>query len=172
LNGKEKVIALSQFARDCAKVSSLKSNFYVDIFEKDGSGIPLPSNGICWSISHKPDFVAGVVSKETVGIDIEQIKDVSDALFERIVDSSEGSHFKSQDKQMAFFRAFTAKEAVLKKTTDGIKGLSKVKIKTVIDDENLVVEYLEQKYWVENFFFDGYLASVTKDHFDIQWTLG
>ena len=171
MNGKEKVIGLSQFARDCARVSSLKSNLYMNIFEKDGSGIPVPSNGICWSVSHKPDFVAGVVSKEKVGIDLEQIKDVSDALFERIIDPDEERHFRRQDKQMIFFRAFTAKEAVLKKTTDGIRGLSKAKIKMVIDDENLVVQYSGEKHWVENFYFDGYLASVTKNHLDVHWTL-
>jgi len=172
LKGKEKVAALSQFAREGAKASGLKSKLYADIFEKDAFGVPLASNGICWSVSHKPDFVAGVVSTEKIGIDLERIKDVSDALFERIIDPEEELHFRNQDKHIVFFRAFTAKEAVLKKTTDGIRGLSKVKIKTVNDDKNLVVQYLDKKYLVENFYFDGYLASVTKDHFDVQWSIG
>lgn len=172
LGTKEKVVALSRFARDSARASALKSNFFMDVFEKNAAGIPEPARGIFWSVSHKPDVVAGIVSKETVGIDIEQIRTVSDALFERIVDPEEAFNFKNIDKYTAFFRAFTAKEAVLKKTTDGIKGLSKAKIKTVIDDENLVVQYLDKKYLVENFYFDGYLASVTKDRFDVQWSFG
>ncbi|MCP3876238.1 MAG: 4'-phosphopantetheinyl transferase superfamily protein [Desulfobacteraceae bacterium] len=171
LKGKEKVAALSQFARESAKKSSLNSKFKIKLFEKDGLGVPKPSNGICWSISHKSDFVAGVVSKEKIGIDIEQIKDISDRLFDRIVDSDERAHFGNQDKNIIFFRAFTAKEAVLKKTSDGIKGLPKAKIDTVIDSERLILKYLESKYLVENFYFDGYLASVTKDHFDVQWVL-
>ncbi|MBU1343463.1 MAG: 4'-phosphopantetheinyl transferase superfamily protein [Proteobacteria bacterium] len=172
LNGKKTVSALSRLARESAGQSAAKSTYEVTAFEKDALGVPKPSNGICWSVSHKPDFVAGVVSKQKVGIDLEKVKTVSDALFERIVDPDEGVQFKDQDRQIVFFRVFTAKEAVLKKTSDGIKGLSKVKIKTVVDDKNLIVQYLDKKYLVENFYFDGYLASVTKDDFDVQWTLG
>ena len=172
LNGNKKVVALSLFARKSAKASSLQSKLYVEVFEKDALGVPLASNGICWSVSHKPDFVAGVVSTEKIGIDLEQIKDISNALFERIVEPEEGLHFRNQDKNIIFFRAFTAKEAVLKKVTDGIQGLPKAKVIMVIDDETLIVQYLGKKYLVENFYFDGYLASITKDHFDVQWTLG
>jgi 4'-phosphopantetheinyl transferase len=171
LNGKNKVAALSCFARESARASSLKSKLYTKRFEKDVSGAPKPSKGLYWSVSHKPDFVAGVVSEKRVGIDLERIKGVSNALFEKIIDPQERSHFKGQGRHIVFFRAFTAKEAVLKKTTDGIKGLSKAKIKTVVDDKNLIVQYLDKKYWVENFYFDSYLASMTKDRFDIHWTI-
>ncbi|MBC2703595.1 4'-phosphopantetheinyl transferase superfamily protein [Desulfobacula sp.] len=171
LKGKKKVVALSQFARESARVSALKAKLHVDIFEKDTLGVPRLSNGLCWSVSHKPDFVAGVVSKEKIGIDLERIKDISDALFERIIEPEEERHFRHQGKSTIFFRVFTAKEAVLKKTRDGIRGLPKVKIKEVVDEKNLVVQYIDKKYLVENFYFDGYLASVTKDHFNVQWTL-
>jgi len=174
LKGKAKVSALSRFARKSAKASSLKSKLKIEMFKKDNSGVPEPLNGIYWSVTHKLDFVAGIVSKKNVGIDIEFIrhaKDVSDNLFKRIISSDEQLIFKNHDKNIAFFRAFTAKEAVLKKTTDGIKGLSKTKIKTIIDDNNLIVEYLNKKYLVENFYFDNYLAAVTKDGFNIKWTL-
>ena len=171
LKGKNKVAALSLFARESAKASSVKSKLFTDMFEKDASGVPLPSNNIFWSISHKPDFVAGVVSTKKIGIDIEQIKDVSDAVFKRVVDAKERACFIGQDKTIVFFRAFTAKEAVLKKTGHGIKGLSKAKIKMVVDDKNLVVQYLDKNYLVENFYFDGYLASITKDEVGVQWTI-
>jgi 4'-phosphopantetheinyl transferase len=171
LKGKDKVAALSALARDSAKASASKSNLDFKEFKKDAEGAPAPSNNIYWSVSHKPDFVAGVVSKHAIGIDVEKIKNISKALFERILDPDEICKFKNQDKQIVFFRAFTAKESVLKKTMVGIKGLSKVKIKTIVDDKNMIVRYLDKDYLVENFYFDGYLASVTKDHFDVQWTL-
>ena len=41
----------------------------------------------------------------------------------------------------------------------------------VVDDKNLVVQYLDKKYLVENIYFDGYLASITKDDVDVQWTI-
>jgi 4'-phosphopantetheinyl transferase len=172
LKGKENVVALSRLARVSARASAVKSECRIHRFIKNKLGVPLPSNGVFWSVSHKPGFVAGVVSTEKIGIDLEQLKEVSGALFQKIVDPDEARHFGHQDKMLVFFRAFTAKEAVLKKTTDGIKGLSKAKIKRVTDDRHLVVQYLNKKYWVENFYFDGYLASVTKDHFDLQWTFG
>ena len=174
LKGRAKVLALSRFAKKSAKVSSLKSKLEIEIFKKDKYGVPEPLNDIYWSVTHKLDFVAGIVSKKNVGIDIEFIKDakdVSNKLFKRIISSDEQLIFKNHDKNIAFFRAFTAKEAVLKLTGDGIKGLSKTKIKTIIDDNNLIVEYLNKNYLVENFYFDNYLAAVTKDEFNVKWTL-
>ena len=163
-------MALSRLARECVKASSLKSNLDAERFENDQSGVPLPSNGIFWSLSHKPEYVAGVVSRQRVGIDIEKLKPVSDALFKRIVDKTEASYFLNPDRIFVFFRVFTAKEAVLKKTGVGIKGLSKAKIVGVPDDHHLIVHYQDKKYQVENFYFDGYLASVTKDNLDIEWS--
>lgn len=171
LNGRLKVTALSRLARESAADSALKAAYHVRQFKKNGLGVPLACDGIYWSVSHKPGVVAGVVSKEAIGIDVEQIKDVSAALLERIVSSEERDHFKNPNNQIVFFRAFTAKEAVLKKTGFGLKGLQKTKIVQVTDDKNLVVECLGKKYWVENFYFDSYLASVTRDHFSVQWTL-
>lgn len=170
LKAGERTAALSRLARECVKISALKSKLDIEKFETDESGAPLPSNGIFWSLSHKPDYVAGVVSRQRVGIDIEQVKSVSDSMFRRIVDEKEFSHFINQDKMLIFFRAFTAKEAVLKKTGVGIKGLSKTKIDGMWDDHNLIVQYLDKKYEVENFYFDGYLASVTKDNLNIEWS--
>ena len=170
MTGKEKTMALSCLARECIKASALKSKLDVERFETDESGAPLPSNGIFWSLSHKPEVVAGVVSRQRVGIDIEKLKSVSDALFKRIVDQTESSYFMNPDKIYVFFRVFTAKEAVLKKTGIGIKGLSKAKIVSVPDDHHLIVHYLDKKYRIENFYFDGYLASVTKDNLDIEWS--
>jgi 4'-phosphopantetheinyl transferase len=152
-------------------MSAVKSNLSIDVFEKDGSGIPLPSRGMYWSVSHKPNFVAGVVSEKPVGIDLEQIKEVSHALFERILDPEEQSHFQGQDPGIVFFRAFTAKEAVLKITGIGIRGLSNARIKSVADDTNLQVQYSGQSYWVESYCFDGTLTSLAKGHCDVQWSL-
>ena len=149
--------------------SALKSNLAVKIFETGESGAPLPSNGVFWSLSHKPGYVAGVASEKRVGIDIEKLKPVSDALFRRIADETEALHFPVRDRTLVFFRVFTAKEAVLKKIGIGMRGLSKAKIHEVWDDRNLLVRYLDKKYQVEHFYFDGYLASVTKDNLEIEW---
>ncbi|MFA5905852.1 MAG: 4'-phosphopantetheinyl transferase superfamily protein [Desulfobacula sp.] len=163
-------MTLSRLARECVTASAFKSSFDAEIFEKNASGVPRPSNGIFWSLSHKSGYVAGVVSKQSVGIDLEELKTISDAMFKRIVDQTEFSHFGHQDKTFIFFRVFTAKEAVLKKTGEGMKGLSNIKIDTVSDDNNLIVQYRDKKYRIENIYFDGYLASVTKDNLDVEWS--
>ncbi len=167
--GKEKAAALSRLARECVSAAALKSNLAVKILETGESGAPLPSNGVFWSLSHKPDYVAGVASEKGVGIDIEQLKPISHALFKRVVDETEAFRFPVRDRTLVFFRVFTAKEAVLKKAGIGMRGLSKAKIHEVWDDRNLLVRYLDKKYPVEHFYFDGYQASVTKDNLEIEW---
>jgi 4'-phosphopantetheinyl transferase len=172
LKGREKIQQLSRFSRQSVKASALKSKSSADQFETDAQGVPMPINGRFWSVSHKSEFVAGVISKEPVGIDIEKVKPVSDSLFNRIVDEEELKCFTDEDRQVMFFRTFTAKEAVLKKTSIGIKGLSNVKVKSVLDETNLLIEFNNQKYFIENFYFESYLASITKEKSDILWTLG
>lgn len=138
-------------------------------FIKGENGKPIPSGGVFWSISHKENAVAGVVSRFPVGIDIEKIKPVSDKLVKRVVKAEESILFKNYDSHMVFFKVFTAKEAVVKNTGVGLKGLSSVMVTEVIDENNLILEYAKQKYWVENYLFDGYLAAVTKNKSDIKW---
>lgn len=171
LERKTRVVALSRFARVAAEKSAMKSSLTVKKFIKDDDGVPQPVNGIYWMVSHKPDIVAAIVSKERMGIDIEKIKVIEEKLFDRILSSREQYLLRNQSKELVFFRAFTAKEAVLKKTTHGIKGLTKVKIIQVMDDRNLILQYRNKKYWIENFYFERYLASVTKDQLNIQWVL-
>ncbi|MCF6246719.1 MAG: 4'-phosphopantetheinyl transferase superfamily protein [Desulfobacula sp.] len=163
--------ALSRIARDSAKTSAIKSNLRFKNFEKDTSGVPIPSGGVFWSVSHKPRVVAGVVSTVRIGIDIEQVKPVSEQLTNRIMDAEECRLFRGVERSKFFFQVFTAKEAVLKKTGDGIRGLVKAKVIKVMGDKNLLVEYLNRKYFVENFYFDGYLAAVTKNDCEVQWTV-
>ncbi len=171
LRGKAKVTALSMLARESARSSSIRAGLDIKTFSKNDMGVPEPSNSIYWSVTHKHDFVAGVVSKKAVGIDIECIKEISNTLFRKIVNHEEELLFKNSDRQIAFFRTFTAKEAVLKLTGEGIKGLPIARIKNVIDKKNLIVQYINKNYIVENLFFDNYVAAITKDQFNIKWEL-
>ncbi|MFH2091996.1 MAG: 4'-phosphopantetheinyl transferase superfamily protein [Pseudomonadota bacterium] len=134
--------------------------------------MPIPFNGLYWSVSHKSDIVCGVVAKDPVGIDVEKKKKVSDALFSKIIDSDERGLFGDQERLLVFFRAFTAKEAVLKKTGIGIKGLSKARIDTVVDNTHLIVGFEGNQILVEHYYLNEYIASVTKDLWDVQWTMG
>ncbi len=180
LQGRLRTAELSRLARTAAGRSSELSGFPVMVFEKEEhSGAPKPAGGIYWSVSHKPGAVGGVVSKRHVGIDIEKIKTVSSALYKKIVTpeeqllffSSSGPPGAHSPDAVIFFRVFTAKEAVLKKIGIGIKGLSRAKVVRVTGTTGLIVQYQERKYPVEHFYIDDYIASVTKDLFDVQWTI-
>lgn len=142
---------------------------------KNEKGVPVPTKGVHWSRTHKPGFVAGVVSVKTVGIDIERLKSVNEGLFKKIVHPEEKQKFnklsETENDNQLFFRVFTAKEAVLKKYGIGLKGLSKVRIIDVIDSMQIVVDFENEKTRVEHFYLDDHIASVTKDLFDVQWTI-
>lgn len=172
---KEKVDALSSLARGCAHRSALISGCGTVLLKKDESGVPKSDNGIHWSISHKNLYVAGIVSSQPVGIDIEMIKPVESSLFEKIVSSEERRRFGfttgADHDDLIFFRAFTAKESVLKKNLVGLKGLARVKIDKVIDPDHLIVSFEGKKTQVEHFYLDDHVVSVTKELFDIQWTI-
>jgi len=131
----------------------------------------MPVKGIFWSVTHKPDVVGGVVADFPVGMDIEQIRPVSTRVFNRIVSSQEAAQFAGQDASLIFFRAFTAKEAVLKMLAIGLKGLGQVTISSVENEKKMVIQYLDHQYGVENFYFDSYLATITQKHCKVHWTI-
>jgi 4'-phosphopantetheinyl transferase len=130
----------------------------------------VPSSGIFWSLSHKPEYVAGVISDHPVGIDIEQIRPVQPSLVNRIINSDE-QQVTGPVSDAMFFRCWTAKEAVLKAVGAGLKGLSQCRIHHIIDKTTLVVS-CHQKHWlIEHVYYDNYIASVVRSEKDVQWIL-
>ena len=139
--------------------------------EKDERGQPQPCNGVFWSVSHKKEYAAGLVSKSDAGIDLEKIKDVSVPLFKRIVGEREKQCFKENDCNIIFFRCFTAKEAVLKAVGVGLVGLSHINVIKVENAENILLRYKNIEYQVEHVFFDKHIASVVKDNYKVNWQI-
>ncbi len=170
LKGKAKVKTLSLHARKALALSATKSRVTLNSLSKNESGVPLPENGIHWSLSHKIDFVAGVTAPFPVGIDVEKIKPPFSALFNKIADSKEWALGKD-DPTLLFYRFWTAKEAVLKAAGKGISGLSRCKINQIPGDSNLIITYGGSKWEVVHFYFGGHMASITTCSFDVVWTL-
>ncbi len=170
LTGKNKVLSLSKHARQALEISAQKSCIHLSDLLKDKNGAPLPFNGNYWSLTHKPDYVGGVVASTRIGIDIERIRPCSEALFNKTAGEKEWS-LVNTDPIKLFFRYWTSKESVLKAVGAGLKDLSKCTIAKVIDEDNLFIDYGEEKWLVEHFYFDGHIASVTKNSFDIKWAL-
>lgn len=172
LRGRPKVAAMQRDARKALSLSARYSGYTLGVLEKDENGAPLPFNGIHWSLSHKSAFVAAVVSRKAVGIDIEHIKTISDGVQQRVADAAEYRLAPTGGLKL-FFRFWTAKEAVLKAVGIGLAGLDGCRVHRVVDERHMVLSY-EDGLWTVTHLWIGpdHLAAVTSDGVDIQWHVG
>ena len=168
LSGREKVSSLSKHARRALEISAQKSRIQLGNLKKNEKGVPLPFNGKYWSVTHKVEYVAGVIARERIGIDLEKIRPIKDALYKKTASENEW-RLSDTDKISLFFRYWTSKESVLKASGIGIRDLSKCRITQIIDDRHIVVNYKEHNWVVEHFFFNGHIASVVKNNVDVKW---
>lgn len=167
--GRPRVKALGDYARQSLRISGERSGFYPGALLKGTAGEPLPCKGVHWSISHKPGYVAGVVSHMPGGIDIERVKPVSNNLFNRILTREEVACFGENDRVQVFFRTFTAKEAVLKTQGVGLAGLSRVRVVAAPTPMATLLDYQGCVYTVAHFRVDGHIASVVREGVDVVW---
>lgn len=168
---KRRVQFLGRHAREALGMSAERLQVKLDRLEKDARGAPLPVNDHFWSVTHKPDYVAGVVAPAVVGIDLEKIRSCSAALFRKAASEEEWSLAAGGDRPQQFFRYWTAKEAVLKTGGEGIKDLARCRITRIVDDSRLFVDYAGKAWAVDQFYFDGHVASVTNSGYRVQWLL-
>lgn len=169
LTGREKVSFLSRHARKALDISAQKSRVQPGDFKKDENGVPLPFDGNYWSVTHKTGYVCGVIAQTRIGIDLEKVRPFKEALYRKTARESEWG-LSDSDKMALFFRYWTAKESVLKASGTGIRDLSKCRIKRIIDDRHLVINYKERNWYIEHFYFNGHIASVVKNNVDVEWT--
>lgn len=167
--GRDRVRALSQLARQAAHISAHKSGLDLTEFRKDQDGAPIPTDNIYWSISHKTEYVGGVVATKPVGIDIEKKRDVHPGLMEKIAGKGEWALVKDHSVNN-FLRFWTAKEAVLKAMGVGFTGLSNCHIVRIIDENHIIVEYEDKRLDVhQTWFTEKYIAAVTDTGASIRW---
>ncbi len=105
----------------------------------------LEEQGVQFSLSHAgdyaviawtdpldgQDFGSGVTIPRAIGIDIEQTKPVKDSLVRYSLNDEEYAEWQSlpaEEKDAAFIRLWTCKEAQLKATGEGIAGMKKMKM--------------------------------------------
>jgi 4'-phosphopantetheinyl transferase len=168
-SGKDKVDHLSRTARKALRLSAEKSGLILGEVLKDEKGVPCPVSGIYWSLSHKPKYVAAVVSRDKVGIDIEEMKPRPQSLFARVA-SNEEWRLKEKSRD-TFFCYWTAKEAVLKAIGIGISGLKTCRITSVVDENHIALDYKGQSFLVEQLRYKNHIVSVLKDDNQIEWVV-
>ena len=169
LSGKEQVAHLSRLAREALRVSAEKSQVRLGELLKDENGSPCPVSGNYWSLSHKPECVAAVVSKDRVGIDVEEVRPRTESLFSYVASDEEWElKEKSWD---TFFRYWTAKEATLKVIGIGIGGLKTCRIISVPDENHIVVDYKGHFFLVEQLRYKNHIVGVVKGDNEIEWVV-
>jgi 4'-phosphopantetheinyl transferase len=171
LSPKRRVQFLGRHAREALRISAERLHVELGRLEKDSRGAPLPADDHFWSVTHKPDYVAGVVAPAVVGIDLERIRSCSPALFRRTASEGEWALAAGGDRRRLFFRYWTAKEAVLKAGGEGIKDLARCRISRLESESRLFVDYAGRAWAVDQLYFDGHLASVTNSGYGVQWLL-
>ncbi len=170
LKGRLMVQALSFRARQALYRSAKKSGVVLPELSKDQNRTPLPINGVYWSISHKPAYVAGVVANRQIGIDLEKIRPCSNALIRKVAGEKEWALVgNGSDQDDIFFRFWTAKEAVLKAEGIGLQGLSRCKIISLPATNQVRIDYNDKIWLIEQFRFNGHIAAVIKNNFQVNW---
>ena len=167
LTGREKVTFLSRHARRALEISAQKHQIQLGDLKKNENGVPLPFNGHYWSVTHKTEYVGGVIARARIGIDLEKIRYVKEALYKKTACENEWE-LSDSDKIILFFRYWTSKESVLKASGTGVRDLLRCRIEQIIDDNHLVIYYKEQRWYIEHYYFNGHIASVVKNSSDVE----
>ena len=167
----ERVKFLSRHARRALAVSAQKSRIVLGELNKDPDGRPLPFQGIHWSVTHKTEYVGGVVSQAEIGIDLEKVHPRNThGLFAKTAADGEWELTGGQSWDN-FHRVWTAKEAVLKAVGTGLKDLSACRVVEVIDSRHLLIVCHDRLWPVQHYYFDGHVAAITNGERTVKWSL-
>jgi len=170
LSGKEKVARLSRISREALKLSAAKSGVMLGELLKDVDDVPIPFDGNYWSLSHKPKCVTAVVSKEKIGVDVEEIKPRPRSTFSLVASDEEWKLGKDRSCD-TFFRYWTAKEAALKAVGIGIGGLKACRVVSVPDENHIILDYEGRFFRVEQLYYKNHIISVLKDDNEVEWII-
>ena len=113
--------------------------------------------------------MGGVVATNPIGIDIEQIRQVTPGLFKKVANDNEWCLGNKIGKEEQFFRYWTSKEAVIKAQGTGIKDMLKCQVVEILDRHTLILDFRGKKWTIEHKYFDGHLASIVRNNFKIYW---
>ena len=105
--------------------SVLKRDIKIEYFDNGKPYILDSSYGI--SISHSKDMALVAINEDAVGADIEVVRPYNEKLIKRYFSKEEIAFIDSPEK---FFTVWTVKEAYLKLTGVGLKGIKKLNVVT------------------------------------------
>ena len=110
-------------------------------------GKPYIENGPYFSISHCKEGIAVVVDEQPVGVDIEGIRHADEELIRRTMNEEEQQEiFAAEDRDRAFTRLWTQKEAIVKCLGTGIESFEQLQTVRVQNTEYRVQTWEKEKY--------------------------
>jgi len=166
---RERVKGISKLSRETLFISAHLSHLKIKTLTQSSTGMPIPDKGVYWSVSHKPEYVCGVVSRDKIGIDIEEIRPQQQSMYSYVASENEWDIIKGMRSKQSFFRCWTAKEAVLKTVGTGIVDLLKCYVIEDLGDNGMILDYHDRHWLVEHYFFGNYIAAILKDGVEILW---
>ncbi len=169
LRGRARVLAQSRRAREALALSCEASGVVPGPLTTDVCGAPIPFGDTHWSLSHKSRFVAAVVGQTSIGIDIEEIKPRSEALYGAIAGAEEWA--LADRNWETFFRYWTAKEAVLKTAGVGISRLRQARIHALLGTDELIVDYGAHLWPVTHVRFQDHIVALMRGDAEVAWEL-
>jgi len=127
----DRVTSQKAAAREALHAAAALQGLKFHDLPRDEHGAPLAVNGNHWSITHTRDYVAGAAAPWPVGVDVERVRRASNEVRDEAASSGElemVSAIFDETQDEAFTRIWSAKEAFLKLTGEGLAGLSKCMI--------------------------------------------
>ena len=170
LSGAQRVARQRHYARQALKHCAELRGAPQDGWEQDANDVPLPNAGFHWSVAHKPLWAAAVISDKPVGIDLEHIKPRREELFDDAGKPEEWA-LLGERTWPAFFRLWTAKEAVLKAHGIGMAGWDRCSLAEEIDDRHLRLLFAGRSATVEHHYHQEHVAAVTTGGASTEWNL-
>lgn len=172
LTSQAKVAVLKKTARDALAISAKVSQLNLGQLLKDERGAPLPSLGVYWSISHKTHCATGVVSIERIGIDVEEIRPRPGSQLFQYLATPDEWQLSHESGWELFYRYWTAKEAAVKTTGAGLKDLKACQVKSIPDENHLILEYQDHLWIIEHYWYNNHIISLVTNGKPVVWKVG
>lgn len=115
---------------------------------------------VYFNISHSGDMCICAVYKSEIGVDIQEIKNVSQNLIDRVTTKREKEHLERKDKKEEFFRLWAIKEGYVKYKGE-YASLSLANIEVCFEEDIIILDNGKKAdVKVKELSLDGYKIAV------------
>lgn len=139
----------------------------VDGYVATSDGVPLVNDGWHWSVAHKRRCAVAAVARQSIGVDVEEIRPRDPAALAEIATDAELALI-SERNDFTFFRLWTAKEAVIKALGMGMSAFDNCRL-TGTEVTHWCLHCGDAEWMVKHHFCAGHLFAAAGQALDINW---